>query len=129
VLLLAAAPDRDDPGDQLALARVRELLDDWEGARVLFLGALQRNADDLPALLGASRTCLLLRDADASRAYASRACDVASPPAEAYFARGAAGLALGQDAAAGLDFTKACRLDASLTPRVHALLSRRNGLR
>jgi len=128
-LLEEAMPERDAPGDLLALARVRELLDEWEGARALYRGVLKEREGDLAALLGAARTCLLLRDAESSRVYANRACDLPPTSAEALFARGAAVLALGQDAAAALDFTHACEIDASFHPRVAVLLSRRNGLR
>jgi hypothetical protein len=128
-LLEEALPERDAPEDVLALARARELLDEWEGARSLYCRILKENGKDQPALLGAARTCLLLRDAESSRAYANKACALPPPSAEALFARGAAGMALGQDAAAVVDFSQACRLDASFNARVNALLSRRNGFR
>ena len=128
-LLEEAMPERDAPGDLLALARVRELLDEWEGARALYRGVLKEREGDLSALLGAARTCLLLRDAESSRVYANRACALPPTSPEALFARGAAVLALGHDAAAALDFTQACEIDASFQPRVAVLLSRRHGLR
>jgi hypothetical protein len=128
-LMEEALPERDAPEDLLVLARARELLDEWERARALYLRVLRDQPEDPAALVGASRASLLLRDAAASRLYAEKACALSAPPAEAYFARGSALLALGDDAAAALDFTQACKADAGYHTKVAALRARRDILR
>lgn len=128
-LMEEALPERDAPEDLVVLARARELLDEWERARGLYVRVLRERPDEPAALVGAARASLLLRDVAASRLYAEKACALRSPPAEAFFARGSALLALGDDAAAALDFSQACRVDAGYHSRVAALRARRDILR
>ncbi len=109
--------------DLLSLARIRELLDDWEGSRDLYQRALAEGSAPLPALLGAARTSLLLRDTEAAHAHADRACSFPRPAAEALYLRGAAALALGRNDAARADLAEAARLDSSFRPRVESIIS------
>lgn len=110
--------------DLLVLARIRELLDEWEEARHLYRRGLESRPDDLRGLLGAARLSLLLQDPAAARLYADRACRSSDAPAEALFLRGAAALSLGERASALPDLAEASRLDASLRPKIEALRSR-----
>ncbi len=111
------------PEDLLPLARIRELLDDWEGARELYQRTLADGDGPLPALLGAARTSLLLRDAEAAHAFADKACGLPQPAAEALYLRGAAALSLGRNDAATADLAEAARIDASFRPRIQSLVS------
>jgi tetratricopeptide (TPR) repeat protein len=118
---IAAGPADDD---LLVLARIRELLDEWEASRDLYRRGVDARPLDLRGLLGAARLNLLLQDPASARGYADRACRVPNPPAEALFLRGAAALALGERAVALPDLAEASRMDAALQPRVEALRAR-----
>jgi tetratricopeptide (TPR) repeat protein len=128
-LLEEAAADGPRIDDVLALARIHELLDEWELARELYRRALAERPSSLGALLGASRTSLLLRDLVPARAYADRACAEPPAPAEALFLRGSAAFAQGDGAAATADLAAASRLDASFLPRAEALMTGRSAAR
>lgn len=122
-LLEEATAEAPRPEDQLSLARIYELLDEWEGSRALYQRVLADWPDLLPALLGAARTSLLLRDPAEARLLAERACARPQPPAEAYFLRGAAAHAQGDAAGASLFLGKASQLDGAFRPRIEALVS------
>ena len=118
---IATGPVDDD---LLVLARIRELLDEWEASRDLYRRGVDARPIDRRGLLGAARLSLLLHDPAGARVYADRACQLPEPPAEALFLRGAAALALGERSVALADLAEASRMDATLQPRVDALRSR-----
>lgn len=126
-LLEELMAERSRAEDVASLGRVRELLDEWELAREAYARAVALDPAAGPALLGAARLSLLLQDPAAARDFARRACERPSPPAEAYYLRGAAAHALGEATASQEDLATAARLDPAYAPRVRELLGRRSG--
>ncbi|HXG60120.1 MAG TPA: tetratricopeptide repeat protein [Planctomycetota bacterium] len=121
--LLEEALDHDarDADLLLALARTRELLDQWEDAAELYRAALRRRPDDPAALTGAARVALLMLDYREGFRHADRACRL-STSAEPLLLRGQARAGLGDREGARRDFLAAAEREPRCRDRAARLL-------
>ncbi|MFN3486450.1 MAG: tetratricopeptide repeat protein, partial [Planctomycetota bacterium] len=118
---LEQTPDDPPLENLLALARIRELLDQWEGAAELYRAALRRRPNDPAALTGAARVALLMLDYREGFRHADRACGI-SPSAESLLLRGQARAGLGDREGARRDFMAAAEREPRVRERAARLL-------